>query len=128
MVPKIYLWYPCSINVIQRHLSCYPQISTSTGNTSKGFDGRVFVSLVGTDGVTPEKQLSQTSWYAPTPFQASANDVFTVNAMDVGQLKQLNIRVEGGGSGKWPLEFVDVINQGSGKVVRTILFGQRQSG
>ena len=75
---------------------------------------------MGVDGATDEIQLQPVYW-APTPFQASASDFFSINALDVGQLKQLNIRVEGGDPGKWPLEFVDITNVGTGNVVRRIL-------
>ena len=96
------------------------QVSTNISNTgSKDFDGQVFVTLVGADGTTKELPLLP-PWYASTPFMPSACDAFTVNAIDVGQLQQVLVRVDKGASGtsvKLALEYINVVNSSSGAQV-----------
>jgi hypothetical protein len=99
------------------------QISTTTSNTSsRSFDGQVYVTLAGADGMTQEVQLLP-PWDGASLFQPSATDSFYVNALNVGQLKQLSVRLAPGASGaacKWSLEYIDVHNTSSGVQVRRL--------
>ena len=87
-------------------------ITTSTSNTSKGFDGQVYITITGDDGSTQEAQLTP-PWDGASLFQASATDSFYINAVDVGQLQSIDLRVANTAK-KWNLDFVDVVNTSSG--------------
>jgi hypothetical protein len=105
----------CKVNLI------LAQVTTNLSNTAtKDFDGQVYITLIGEDGSTAEAQL-QPGWDGASIFQPGGSDVFYINGLDVGHLKQLIVRMDKGASGaakKLSLEYVDVYNTSSGVKVR----------
>lgn len=85
---------PASITkTIRREM---PQISLKLNVVTSdveeaSFDGDVFITLTGLDGVTEEVQLVNDA-PAGRNFQRSGADTFTINVADVGALRSMNVR------------------------------------
>ncbi|XP_040436731.1 lipoxygenase homology domain-containing protein 1-like [Falco naumanni] len=87
------------------------EVRVLTGNVSgAGTDANVFLSIYGIErGDTGERQLKRSNNF--NKFEKGQVDVFTIKAIDLGELKKLRIRHDNSGaSPSWFLERVEIVD------------------
>nr|XP_047907421.1 lipoxygenase homology domain-containing protein 1 isoform X2 [Anser cygnoides] len=87
------------------------EVHVLTGNVwGAGTDSNVFLSIYGVGrGDTGERQLKRSNNL--NKFEKGQVDVFTIKAIDLGELKKLRIRHDNsGGSPSWFLERVEIVD------------------
>uniref|UniRef100_A0A8C6YX29 Lipoxygenase homology PLAT domains 1 n=1 Tax=Nothoprocta perdicaria TaxID=30464 RepID=A0A8C6YX29_NOTPE len=87
------------------------EVHVLTGNVwGAGTDANVFLNIYGVGrGDTGERQLKRSSCF--DKFEKGQEDVFTIKAIDLGELKKLRIRHDNsGGSSGWFLERVEIVD------------------
>nr|XP_009664467.1 PREDICTED: lipoxygenase homology domain-containing protein 1 [Struthio camelus australis] len=87
------------------------KVHVLTGNVwGAGTDANVFLNIYGVGrGDTGERQLKRSSCL--DKFEKGQEDVFTIKAVDLGELKKLRIRHDNsGGSPSWFLERVEIVD------------------
>ncbi|KAM4708199.1 lipoxygenase homology domain-containing protein 1 [Discoglossus pictus] len=74
-----------------------------------GTDANVYATLYGEIGDTGERQLKKSNHL--NKFEKGQEDVFTINAVDLGELKKLRIRHDNSGSSAgWFLDRVEIVD------------------
>ncbi|XP_036363166.1 lipoxygenase homology domain-containing protein 1-like isoform X1 [Octopus sinensis] len=102
-----------------------------------GTDANVFLTIYGDHGDTSERNLSKSQ--NMNKFERSQEDIFTLNAIDLGKLKKIKIWHDNSGSNAaWFLDYVEVrdndnqqtffpcqwwlaTNEGDGQIVRELV-------
>ncbi|XP_040192273.1 lipoxygenase homology domain-containing protein 1 [Rana temporaria] len=74
-----------------------------------GTDANVFITIYGEIGDTGERQLRKSNHL--NKFEKAQEDVFSINAVDMGELKKLRIRHDNkGGNAAWFLDRVEIMD------------------
>ncbi|KAG8456825.1 hypothetical protein GDO86_002563 [Hymenochirus boettgeri] len=87
------------------------EVHVFTGNVlGAGTDANVYISLYGEIGDTGERQLKKANHL--NKFERGQEDIFSISAIDLGELKKLRIRHDNkGGSAGWFLDRVEVVDE-----------------
>ncbi|KGL83888.1 Lipoxygenase homology domain-containing protein 1, partial [Tinamus guttatus] len=107
-----YLCFSCYLIIVAFSLAenTY-EVHVLTGNVwGAGTDANVFLNIYGIGrGDTGERQLKRSNCF--DKFEKGQEDVFTIKAIDLGELKKLRIRHDNSGaSSSWFLERVEIVD------------------
>ncbi|XP_073475133.1 lipoxygenase homology domain-containing protein 1 [Aquarana catesbeiana] len=86
------------------------EVHVFTGSVwGAGTDANVFITIYGEIGDTGERQLRKSNHL--NKFEKSQEDIFSINAVDMGELKKLRIRHDNkGGNAAWFLDRVEIMD------------------